>query len=433
MNSVKLSILIPAIPSRFLKAQKLYDKIHTLCQGKDIEVLMLMDNKKRSIGYKREALKNQSIGDYFMFVDDDDDLLSVDEIYQAAQQETVDVITFKQKCRNNDGSDFVVNFSIHNKEVETTNDGKGRYLDMNRPPFHVCAWNKKFKKYSYPDVSYGEDWAWVQKALANAKTEIHIDKVLHSYNFDPNITEASTESNAVWTNPNQPSQLAMAESNRRAICNLITPIPRYVNGQQRLFDSLLKINESSQSHQFEIYTDIGEESVGAPPHSENPYAFKVYAMRKLRDMGYEQVFWFDASIVAVKDLSPLWERLAKNGVFMEEAGHWAGTWCNEQTLKYFQITRDQAMKIPMFAAGYIGIDFRTTIGQEFFAHWNEAMLNGCFKGSWQDHRHDMTCASIIAHKLGITHLYGKGGEFFSYVGQGYQAPSPTSVCHLIGL
>lgn len=433
MQQPKLSILIPAIPSRFEKAIALYNKINLMCQDKDIEVLMLTDNKKRTIGAKRQALKNASIGIYFMFVDDDDDLLSVDEIYKLASSDLeVDVITFKQRCRNNDGSEFIVDFSLLNKEVENNHDGNGRYLDMKRPPFHVCAWNQKFKKYSYPDVSYGEDWGWIKKVLPHASSEYHIDKVVHSYNFDPKVTEASTESNAIWTNPNGNENLPVAPAEERAICNIITPIPRYIDGQQRLINSLMQL-ETEFGDDFDVFTDIGEDSVGAPPHDDNPYAFKVYAIRKLRDKGYKQVFWFDASIVAVKSLNPLWERLSKTGVFMEEAGHWVGTWCNEYTLKYFNLTREEAMKIPMFAAGYIGIDFRTTVGQEFFAHWNEAMLNGCFRGSWQDHRHDMTCASIIAHKLGITHHYGRGGEFFAYIGDVYGPPSDTAVCHLLGL
>ncbi len=93
----RLSILIPSIPSRFERAIKLYNEILAMCEGLDIEVLMLTDNKKRTIGEKREALKNLSKGKYFMFVDDDDSLLSIKEIYEATEKD-VDVITFWQVC-----------------------------------------------------------------------------------------------------------------------------------------------------------------------------------------------------------------------------------------------------------------------------------------------------------------------------------------------
>ena len=55
---IQLSILIPSIPTRFNKAKALYDKILSMVGDKQIEILMLTDNKKRTIGEKREALKN---------------------------------------------------------------------------------------------------------------------------------------------------------------------------------------------------------------------------------------------------------------------------------------------------------------------------------------------------------------------------------------
>jgi len=393
----------------------------------DIEVLMLMDNKKRTIGEKRDSLKNIINGKYFMFVDDDDDLLTIKEVYEAALSD-VDVITFKQKCRNQDGSSYIITFGLGNEVEHKTQDG--RYLDCKRPPFHVCAWNAKFKDYHYPAVSYAEDWGWLQQVLPLATSEIHIDQIVHSYNFDINVSEASTESNAVWQNPNE-KKPQIQRMKKRGIVNLVTrDNEHYLKGQKRLRDSLVPFSGSSK---FTTYSFIGEDIVGADLHKDNPYAFKINAIQSLRDKDFEQIFWFDASIVAVKDLTPLWDRLDQNGIFMEEAGHWAGTWCNDYTLKYFGLTREEAMKIPMFAAGYVGFDFTHPDAIEFFAAWRESMLNGCFKGSWTDHRHDMTCASIIAHKMGLTSKYGSGGEFFAYIGEVYGAPKPTVVAELRGL
>lgn len=187
---MQLSILIPSIPSRWQRARNLYTKISAMCEGKDIEVLLFMDNKKRTVGGKRDALVQMSKGKYFMFVDDDDDLVSVDEIYQATFQD-VDVITFKQLCKNKDKSSFLVTFGIGNKnETNETQRNSGIYLDCKRPPYHICAWNQKFKVHRYPDISYGEDWVWVQKCLPEANTEVFIDKILHRYDYDQNVSEA---------------------------------------------------------------------------------------------------------------------------------------------------------------------------------------------------------------------------------------------------
>lgn len=418
MSNPRLSILIPAVPTRFEKAQSLIGRITDLIGDKNIEVLCLFDNKKRTIGEKREALKNIANGKYFMFVDDDDNILSLNELYDAAAGD-VDVITFKQRCLNSNGSSYIVTFGLNNP-IESNNDGQGNYLDLRRPPFHVCAWHNKFKTIPYPAVNYAEDWAWVEPALKIATTETHIDQVLHCYNFDPGVSEASIEDNSVWTNPNK---------NTQVIVNLVTNTERYTQGQERLGQSLTQDLIGNAA----VRLFKGEGQVGAYPHAVNPYAFKIYAIDHLRKCGYEQILWLDASIIAVKPIQPVFSWLKEKGIFLETAGHYVGSWCNEHTLRYFDITRDEANTMPMFAAGYIGFDFTNPVSIEFFAEWKESMLNGCFKGSWTDHRHDMTCGSIIANKRGLLPLYSPGGNFFSYIGKDYGAPKESSVFHLLGL
>lgn len=430
MTKPVLSILIPSIPSRFSILRPLIDKLTRMINGRNIEVLVLTDNKHRSIGAKREVLKNIAQGRYFMFVDDDDDLLSIDELYSAACDNDVDVITFKQQCRNKDGSRFTVTFGLGNPVEHNQNNGV--YIDCKRPPFHVCAWNEKFKKFSFGDVSYAEDWVFVKQCLTEAKTEFFIDKIVHSYNFDMNITEASTESNEYWKNPNGknfPMTKKPEPGESAVVVNLVTNgIERYKKGQDRLNQSLDVYGKGYNKY---FFTD--ESQVGAPKHSENPYAFKIYAIEYARKAGFAEVLWLDASIVAVKPLTPVFEHMRAIGMFMEEAGHYAGSWCNDYTLDYFKITRDQAMKMPMFAAGYVGFDFTSSMAQEFFAEWKESMLNGCFKGLWTDHRHDMTCASIIANLRGYAKHYVSGGKYFAYIGEAYGTPQESVVCHLIGL
>jgi hypothetical protein len=199
-KEIQLSILIPSIPSRFEKVQKLIAKLQSQTEDKNIEIISIIDNKVKSIGEKRDDLVQICNGKYFMFVDDDDDIENLDDVYERTFLD-VDVITSKSECRNPNGSIFIVTHRIEN-EIEHNNDGEGNYLDCNRPPFHVNAWNKKYKKYRFPHVSYGEDWGWLKKFIHLAKEESYIDKIVYKYNFDPLVTEASTESNSEWTNPN---------------------------------------------------------------------------------------------------------------------------------------------------------------------------------------------------------------------------------------
>jgi len=202
-----------------------------------------------------------------------------------------------------------------------------------------------------------------------------------------------------------------------AIVNLSTP--KYYRAQNRLKKSL------------ENYGDINwaffksEHEVGAPLHADNPYAFKVYALELMCNMRSDTVLWLDSSCYAVADPAPIFNIIETKGYFMEEAGHVAGKWANDNCLSYFNLTRDEAMEIPMYSAGFTGLNFNSYIGNEFFKHWKQAMIDGAFKGAWtnknnsesqdprcEGHRHDMVCASIIAHKLGMT--FEKGGSYFQY-------------------
>jgi len=200
MKEIQLSILIPCIPSRFEKAQNLIKKLEELVQDRNVEIICLIDNKCKSIGEKRDDLVQIANGKYFMFLDDDDDIENFDELYSKTFLD-VDVITFKSECRNSNGSKFIVTHHLGN-EIEHKNDVNGNYIDCNRPPFHINAWNKKYKKYRFPFVNYGEDWGWLKQFVDKAKKEAFIDNIVYKYNFDPLITEASTESNSEWKNPN---------------------------------------------------------------------------------------------------------------------------------------------------------------------------------------------------------------------------------------
>lgn len=200
MSEIRLSILIASTPSRWEMTKTLVDELELMIEGLDIEILVFLDNKKRSIGEKREALKNIANGKYFMFLDSDDTLMDVLPIYNATKYD-VDVIDFKVECRNEDGSIYIVTQRLGN-EIEH-NTKYGIYLNCKRPPWFMCAWRTdKFKKFQFPPISYSEDYEFLKHCWLDAKTEKYINKVLYKYNFNLSITEASTESNEHWTNPN---------------------------------------------------------------------------------------------------------------------------------------------------------------------------------------------------------------------------------------
>lgn len=191
----KLSILTLSVPSRVnTTLLKLINKIQTQINNngfdKIVEHLILIDNKLRTIGTKRNDLLNIANGDFIAFLDDDDDISDdyLLEIINAINKNSdVDVITFKQNCFIEDYPKATAIFGLNNENEDYVPN-----TTFKRKPYHMCVWNKKLaKKYKCPATNYGEDYAWITNMCKEAKTETHIDKILHAYIHSNNKSEAN--------------------------------------------------------------------------------------------------------------------------------------------------------------------------------------------------------------------------------------------------
>lgn len=186
-----LSILIPSIPERLSKTADLIAKLESqILDRKEVEILCLIDNCNMTIGEKRQRLFEMASGKYFAFVDDDDDIspLYISEILKAAEKGK-DVITFRQISFIND-EPFQVEFKLGNKNEEAYKVD-GVWQDIKRMPFHVCAWKRSIcAGCFFPNINYGEDSFFAECCGKAAITETHINKVLHFYRFDSNLTRA---------------------------------------------------------------------------------------------------------------------------------------------------------------------------------------------------------------------------------------------------
>ena len=201
---IVFSILVPAVPSRLARLEKLMAKLSAQAERKPVEVLALLDNKKRTVGFKRDALVQAALGRYVAFVDDDDDVADdyVDSIISAACQTTADVIVFKQRCTfvnakcisclEIDGPPFVIDHDINNPMEAVHQFEDGHWRDIKRKPWHHNAWKASLaKSVRFPDTSFGEDGAWCSQLWPLVQSQFKIDKVLHYYQFNGKTTEAS--------------------------------------------------------------------------------------------------------------------------------------------------------------------------------------------------------------------------------------------------
>lgn len=183
---IRLSILTPSIPSRAGHLAELTEAITEQIGDLPVEHLVLIDNKRRTIGEKRDNLLRLANGEYIAFVDDDDTILPgyVEELLSAIEKGQ-DVITFEQDAYF-DGVKFLVDFRHGQPNNELLPDA----LNI-RAAWHVCAWRRAVALRSrFTWKQYGEDWDFCAPLNGLQLTEHHIPKVLHEYHFRTEVTEA---------------------------------------------------------------------------------------------------------------------------------------------------------------------------------------------------------------------------------------------------
>jgi glycosyltransferase involved in cell wall biosynthesis len=198
-SEIKFSILILSIPSRFesLKAAvtHLQEQADATGQGKSVEILVLLDNKSKSISEKRNDLLQMARGKYIAFLDDDDAVSKdyMSKILTAIDENDVDCITFNQWC-SLDGEPMDVEFGIGNPHGQLWRDEEGFLGDIKRPPYHMCLWRREIALSEAFNPVYGsngqssEDIDWLMRLYPKIQTEYHIPDALHGYIYNSKTT-----------------------------------------------------------------------------------------------------------------------------------------------------------------------------------------------------------------------------------------------------
>ena len=194
---ILLSILTASIPERADKLEMLTEKITAQIGDLPVEHLVFLDNRKRTIGAKRDALLRIARGTFIAYVDDDDTVSPdyvaslVDAIKIAITptfsqtDHRVDVITFAQFARVDEASAKIV-VGLRQENQPFVPD-----TEVLRAAWHICAWRRSVAILShFPESNYGEDWAFAAQLNRIARASIHLDKVLHVYRFNSATTAA---------------------------------------------------------------------------------------------------------------------------------------------------------------------------------------------------------------------------------------------------
>ena len=221
----------------------------------------------------------------------------------------------------------------------------------------------------------------------------------------------------------------------RSVINVATT-PHYMRGQERLYKS---IHENSPGVGFDVRKYSQEPTMSCPPHATVPYAFKAYALEIARRDGMETLLWCDSSIVCLRDLTPLFERIERDGYWIANNGWTNAQWTADSAYAAlfpehvypngdvcWEDARGYNRAIPHVVATAFGLSMRHETGRAILAeYFRLASETKAFCGPWKNtpetpcgspeclgHRHDQTALSVIAWRMGCK--LTSCPEIFSY-------------------
>jgi glycosyltransferase involved in cell wall biosynthesis len=198
-NEIKFSILILSIPERIesMKAAvtHLQEQADATGQKESVEILVLLDNRSKSISEKRNDLLQMARGRYVAFLDDDDAVSKdyMSSILKTIDENNVDCISFNQWC-SIDGEPMDVEFGIGNPHGNLWRDEEGFLGNIKRPPYHMCVWKRELAQSERFNPVYGangqssEDIDWLMRLYPKVQTEYHINDALHGYIYNSKTT-----------------------------------------------------------------------------------------------------------------------------------------------------------------------------------------------------------------------------------------------------
>ena len=186
MSIVDLSILVCSVSDRYEEALELgLDLVHQASPyGTLVEVLILTDNRCRTIGMKRQALLDISQGGYVCFVDDDDEVHEefVKRIMSniIAEATSAHVLTFPTLCASKEFGTMLVHHDILYRNENP------KMPSFKRKPWFMHPIRRDIAVSSrFTDKNWGEDADWLNGIWPKLTHQTSISlEPLYQYNWN---------------------------------------------------------------------------------------------------------------------------------------------------------------------------------------------------------------------------------------------------------
>jgi len=187
---MKLSILICTLPEPFrasLQAQKLFHNLSNQAANKPVQIAYLGDNKRMSVGMKRNLLMQIAEGERIVFVDDDD-RISDNYVVKLLEycEYPEDCVSIGVEYTQNGTNKKIYDFSF--KKNINTRTKKGAIAG--RMPNHLCLWKRKVAlRVQFSNISLGEDHNWAESQIMKGYSLRIMPEILYFYDFDRHTTQ----------------------------------------------------------------------------------------------------------------------------------------------------------------------------------------------------------------------------------------------------
>jgi len=190
-DRLKYDINEPILSIMVLSLYERGDKLHRLLEvlkpqlNDDVELIVVTDDRKFSIGHKRNYALSKATGRYVSFIDDDDMVSDkyVETILKSLSETDVDCCSLNGEITIDGYGPFQFKHSLeYERWYETFIDGKKQYY---RSPNHLNVIRREIaQQVGFKDISVGEDHDFSNRLKELITVESTIDDILYYYTAD---------------------------------------------------------------------------------------------------------------------------------------------------------------------------------------------------------------------------------------------------------